>query len=580
MREYWTEYAKKADFELWSRELHITPLSARILRNRDVESLEEARLFLSGTMADLSDPYLMKDMEKGEKILAEAIRKKERVAIVTDYDDDGIFGGEILYEGILKAGGSAVIYYPDRTLEGYGINERIIEDVKAEGCGLILTCDNGIAAPEEIARAKEMGLKVIVTDHHEPGEKIPAADAVIDPKQPDCPYPFKSLCGAGVAYRLIQALFRDFRLPQDTEEAFLEYLAIATVADVVELKGENRIIVKAGLEKLRKTPNVGLRALMNACAVRPENLTAEQIGFIIAPCFNTLSRLETPEPAFALLREQNESEAARIAHDIRDLNGKRKKLQEEGIKAAEKLLAEKKEALLPIIFACLSGVNESVIGIVAGKLKEKYNRPAFVFTDCGNGLKGSGRSVEGYHMQKALLSCGDLLQKFGGHAMAAGLSLEKENLPLLEERLLSAFPLSEEELVKKVRIDARLPLSYISESLCAELDSLGPFGNGFSKPVFARPHFRVKTLRLLGEGSTVKMTVTEDGTLYMDALLFGDAEGFLSFLKENFGEEEVEKALSGRDNTIDIALTFYPSVNEFRGIKSLQIVCQSYCVIR
>ncbi len=590
MRAKWIEYTKKADFTAWARELGISPLTARLIRNRDVLSLEEAGRYLHMTMDDVRDPLLMKDMEKAVLLLEEAVRTGVRTAIVSDFDDDGIFAGEILYEGIRRLGGEAVIYTPDRILEGYGINRRIVELAKAEGCGLILTCDNGIAALEEVSYAKELGLTVIVTDHHEVrfeeaenGEKrwlLPQADAVVDPKRADSDFPFDGICGAGVAFLLIRTLYRRKGIPEAEERRFYEYLAIATVADVVPLKDENRAFVRAGLETLPDTRHPGLKALLEASGIAGRELTAYHLGFVLGPSFNAAGRLSRVRLAFDLLQAEDPDEAARIAQELRALNDRRKAMTEEGhaAAAAEIEKAPWKEDRVYVLH--LPEVHESVAGIVAGRLKEQYARPVIVFTGTGEILKGSGRSVEAYHMMRKIQEAGHLLTRFGGHAMAAGMSMEAANLPAFRTFLNEHAGLREEDLRKTLYLDARAPLSMMTEGLIREIGLLEPYGTGNPEPLFARPHFRI--LKITSVGRTrkyLKLTVDDGSGPVMDAMYFGDAEEFLSYVREYYGDAEVRAGIAGLENRIDLALAFYPTLNEFRGRRTVEIVIRDYCVI-
>ena len=583
MKERWIEEAKKADFEAWAEALSVTPLTARLIRNRGPKTLQEAREYLYGTMDSLADPLLMKDMEKGASLLAEAVKKGEKIAIVSDFDDDGIFSGQILYEGIREIGGMAKLFTPERVREGYGINARIIDEAKRDGFSVILTCDNGIAAVKEVDYAKSLGFTVIVTDHHEMQETLPRADAVLDPKRPDCPYPFKSLCGGGVAFRLIQVLYARFGILKEREEALYEYAAIATVADVVELQGENRVLVREGLRRLRNTNKTGLLALMDLCGIDRSRLNAYHIGFILGPCFNAVGRLSHVSLAFELLETEDTARAYALAEEIRDLNEERKRMTEEGFRKAEELLLTRDLDAEKILFVRLEGVHESVVGIIAGRLKEKYGRPVFVFTDAGELLKGSGRSVPAYHMLRHLLGSADLMDRFGGHAMAAGLSLRPENLEALRERLNRECEFTTEELLPPLRLDARMPLSAVSERQIEELGLLEPFGTGNPQPLFARPHFRVHQLRILGKDRNVVRMVVSDGSgARMDAILFGGGEtaDLLRFLRAEFGDEETEKAMRGAENGIDLAFAYRPGVNEYMGRRSLQITVSAYCRIR
>ncbi|MBQ6550679.1 MAG: single-stranded-DNA-specific exonuclease RecJ [Lachnospiraceae bacterium] len=589
MNERWIEHTKKADFDLWSRELDISPLSARLMRNRGITTLEEARLYLYGTMADLNDPLSLKGMKEGAALLSEAVRTGVPVAIASDFDDDGIFAGEILYEGIRTLGGTARLYTPDRVREGYGINRRIIDEAKADGCRLILTCDNGIAAGPEVLYAKEQGLKVVVTDHHEvqftedaSGNRtylLPDADAVIDPKQPGCTYPFKDLCGAGVALRLISVLYEEFGVPKEELEKLYEYAAIATVADVVPLQGENRIIVKEGLARLRETKKPGLRALMDACGIEPQGVDAYHIGFIIGPCFNAAGRLSGVRPAFDLLHAGSLQDAAPLAESLRALNEERKKMTEDGFREAEAYLAERgmNDRILLIE---LQDTHESVVGIIAGRLKEKYNRPVIVFTHTEEGLKGSGRSIPEYHMMNGLMPHKALTKRLGGHAMAAGMTIGTDALEPLREALNSACTLTEDDLLYKRWIDALVPMSALSERMIRELEVIGPFGVANVKPVFAMTHFKILEMRVIGKNrNSLKMLVADESGVPRDALYFNEAESMLSWIRETYGEEALSRAMRGLPNSLDIAFCYYPSVNEYMGQKSIQIVIQAYCRI-
>lgn len=589
MNERWIEQTKKADFALWSRELGISPLSARLMRNRGITTLMEARLYLYGTMEDLADPFLMKDLEKGVSLVEEALREGTIIGISSDFDDDGIFAGEILYEGIRTLNGTARLYTPDRVREGYGINQRIVDEAKADGCGLILTCDNGIAALPEIAYARQQGLRVVVTDHHEvqftedaSGNRsylLPEADAVIDPKQPGCTYPFRELCGAGVALRLVSVLYERAGIPKEKLEELYEYAAIATVADVVPLQGENRIIVKEGLKRLRRTNKPGLAALMDVCGIDREQVDSYHIGFIIGPCFNAAGRLSGVRPAFDLLHAKSLTEAVPLAERLRDLNEERKQMTEEGLRQAEEALSEKR-LQDRILLVALQDIHESVVGIIAGRLKEKYGRPVIVFTHTKDGLKGSGRSIPEYHMLNGLMPFKPLMKRMGGHAMAAGLMIEEGQLESLRRALNEACTLTEEDLRVKRWIDARVPMSALSEGLVRELEVIGPFGTGNTKPVFAMTHFEIRELRVIGKNrNTLKLLVSDGSGPLREALYFNDAEGMLGFLRETYGEEAVTLAMKGLPNQMDAAFCYYPSVNEYMGRKSIQIVIQAYCRI-
>ena len=591
MKEKWFIAAKKADFKGIAERFCIDPVTARIIRNRDVDGEDAIRRYLYGTVEDLYDPRRMKDMGKAADLVEEAVRNGVKIAISSDFDVDGIFSGMILLEGILRIGGEASVYTPDRVKEGYGLNDRIVEEAHSEGYGMILTCDNGIAAAEPILRAKELGMTVVVTDHHEVpytleenGERryhLPAADAVVDHKQEDCPYPFKKLCGAGVTYKLIQILYERFGVEREELYRLLEYAAIATVADVMDLEGENRIIVREGLRRLGATKNLGLQALMEVNGMDPKHLTAYHIGFIIGPCFNAAGRLETVKMAFDLLKAKTREEATARAETLKELNDSRKNMTLKGAEQAVEVIEQSPWKQDKILLVRLHGCHESLVGIIAGRIREKYYKPVFVFTDAEEGIKGSGRSIEGYHMFDGLMQCQDLLERFGGHAMAAGLSLKEENLEPLRKRLNDACTLTQEELTPLVQIDVPMPLSYITEELIEEFKLLEPFGKGNTKPIFAQQHFQIAKGSIIGKNKNVmKFQVIGQDNTAMEALYFGDLDDLIQLIKTEYGEEQFERMMEGRRNDVDLAFTYYPSVNEFRGRRSLQIVIQNYCRIR
>ncbi len=587
MKERWRVYGKKADFEQIAQTFHISPVTARIMRNRDVDGEDAIRRYLYGTVEDLYDPLLMKDMEKAADLVEEAVRNGEQIAISSDFDVDGIFSGMILLTGLTRIGGTASVYTPDRVKEGYGINNRIVEEAWKKGVGMIVTCDNGIAAVDPIHRAKELGMKVVVTDHHEVpytekngirNYQLPMADAIVDHKQKDCPYPFKKLCGAGITYKLIQVLYERFGVPKEEQYELLEYAGIATVADVMDLEEENRIIVKEGLRRLGFTKNLGLQALMEVNDIDPKSLTAYHIGFIIGPCFNAAGRLETVKMAFDLLQSATKDEAMKRAKELKELNDSRKDLTQKGVEQAIELIERSEWKNDKVLLVRLHDCHESLVGIIAGRIREKYYKPVFVFTDAEEGIKGSGRSIEGYHMFDGLMRCQDLLDRFGGHAMAAGLSLKEENLEILRRRLNEDCGLTEEQMIPLVQIDVPMPLSYITEELIEEFKLLEPFGKGNTKPIFAQQHFQIAKANIIGKNKNVmKFQVIGQDHASMEALYFGDIEDLIRFIKEEYGEEQFDRMMEGRRNEIDLAFTYYPSVNEFRGTRSLQIVIQNYC---
>ena len=588
-KERWRLYAKKADFAAISKEYGINQVTARIMRNRGVETKEEIESYLKGDLDYLSDPALMKDADKAASLLEAAIANNELIAISSDFDNDGIFSGLLLKEAIIELGGRAAIFTPNRVMEGYGVNSRIVEEANAKGASVLLTCDNGIAAFEAIEEAKKLGMTVIVTDHHEvpfeehDGKKIyllPKADAIVDPKQEDCAYPFKNLCGTGVAYQLMTLLFRRMKRTMSRQEIFLQYTAIATVADVMELVGENRILVRKGLSYLNHTNHIGLRALMEVCGITPEQVRAYHIGFILGPCFNAAGRLDTIVHALALLESKEYDQALALAGELWAMNEERKELTRVGTERAVELIehATWKDERVYLVY--IKDCHESVAGIIAGRLRERYYRPVLVFTDASEEgqIKASGRSIDDYDMFTELSAFRSLFLRFGGHKMAAGLTMEKKNLETLRDGLNARCTLTQTQLMPLVMIDAAMPLGYISEEVIADLEKLEPFGRANEKPLFAQQHLSVLRLSRIGKNrNVVKMSVMGPEGIIMDALYFGDTDVFFDFLEEEYGRDNVAAALRGMRNTIDIGVTYYPQINEFQGKRSLQIVIQNYC---
>ena len=588
-KERWRLYAKKADFVAISKAYGINQVTARIMRNRGVETKEEIESYLKGDLDYLSDPALMKDADKAASLLEAAIANNELIAISSDFDNDGIFSGLLLKEAIIELGGRAAIFTPNRVMEGYGVNSRIVEEANAKGASVLLTCDNGIAAFEAIEEAKKLGMTVIVTDHHEvpfeehDGKKIyllPKADAIVDPKQEDCAYPFKSLCGTGVAYQLMTLLFRRMKRTMSRQEIFLQYTAIATVADVMELVGENRILVRKGLSYLNHTNHIGLRALMEVCGISPEQVRAYHIGFILGPCFNAAGRLDTIVHALALLESKEYDQALALAGELWAMNEERKELTRVGTERAVELIEHATWKDEHVYLVYIKDCHESVAGIIAGRLRERYYRPVLVFTDASEEgqIKASGRSIDDYDMFTELSAFRNLFLRFGGHKMAAGLTMEKKNLEILRDGLNARCTLTQTQLMPLVMIDAAMPLGYISEEVIADLEKLEPFGRANEKPLFAQQHLSVLRLSRIGKNrNVVKMSVMGPEGIIMDALYFGDTDVFFDFLEEEYGRDNVAAALRGMRNTIDIGVTYYPQINEFQGKRSLQIVIQNYC---
>ena len=588
-KERWRLYAKKADFAAISKAYGINQVTARIMRNRGVETKEEIESYLKGDLDYLSAPALMKDADKAASLLEAAIVNNELIAISSDFDNDGIFSGLLLKEAIIELGGRAAIFTPNRVMEGYGVNSRIVEEANANGASVLLTCDNGIAAFEAIDEAKKLGMTVIVTDHHEvpfeehDGKKIyllPKADAIVDPKQEDCAYPFKSLCGTGVAYQLMTLLFRRMKRTMSRQEIFLQYTAIATVADVMELVGENRILVRKGLSYLNHTNHIGLRALMEVCGISPEQVRAYHIGFILGPCFNAAGRLDTIVHALALLESKEYDQALALAGELWAMNEERKELTRVGTERAVELIEHATWKDEHVYLVYIKDCHESVAGIIAGRLRERYYRPVLVFTDASEEgqIKASGRSIDDYDMFTELSAFRNLFLRFGGHKMAAGLTMEKKNLEILRDGLNARCTLTQTQLMPLVMIDAAMPLGYISEEVIADLEKLEPFGRANEKPLFAQQHLSVLRLSRIGKNrNVVKMSVMGPEGIIMDALYFGDTDVFFDFLEEEYGRDNVAAALRGMRNTIDIGVTYYPQINEFQGKRSLQIVIQNYC---
>lgn len=588
-KERWRLYAKKADFAAISKAYGINQVTARIMRNRGVETKEEIESYLKGDLDYLSDPALMKDADKAASLLEAAIANNELIAISSDFDNDGIFSGLLLKEAIIELGGRAAIFTPNRVMEGYGVNSRIVEEANAKGASVLLTCDNGIAAFEAIDEAKKLGMTVIVTDHHEvpfeehDGKKIyilPKADAIVDPKQEDCAYPFKSLCGTGVAYQLMTLLFRRMKRTMSHQEIFLQYTAIATVADVMELVGENRILVRKGLSYLNHTNHTGLRALMEVCGIAPEQVRAYHIGFILGPCFNAAGRLDTIVHALELLESKEYDQALALAGELWAMNEERKELTRVGTERAVELIEHATWKDEHVYLVYIKDCHESVAGIIAGRLRERYYRPVLVFTDASEEgqIKASGRSIDDYDMFTELSAFRNLFLRFGGHKMAAGLTMEKKNLEILRDGLNARCTLTQTQLMPLVMIDAAMPLGYISEEVIADLEKLEPFGRANEKPLFAQQHLSVLRLSRIGKNrNVVKMSVMGPEGIIMDALYFGDTDVFFDFLEEEYGRDNVAAALRGMRNTIDIGVTYYPQINEFQGKRSLQIVIQNYC---
>ena len=566
----WFITMKKADFNRIGEKYHLSPIVARLIRNRDIIGDDAIDFYLNGTIADLYDGMLMRDMDRAVEILAEKIREEKRIRVIGDYDIDGVNAAYILQEGLSGLGADVDTDIPDRIKDGYGLNRMLIDRAIDDGIDTIVTCDNGIAASEEIAYAKDNGLTVIVTDHHEvpyiemDGEKeyiIPKADAVVDPHRADCGYPFKGLCGAAVAYKLVEALYNVMQRDPEDMDYLMENVAIATVGDVMDLTGENRIFVKQGLEMLKRTQNPGLKALIECTGIDVDRLNAYHIGFVIGPCINASGRLDTAKRALELLNARTRRDAVMLAEDLKALNDSRKEMTERGVAEAVNLIETTSLKDDRVLVVYLPDCHESIAGIIAGRIRERYYRPVFVLTKAEDGVKGSGRSIEAYDMFAQMCRCRALFTKFGGHKLAAGLSLEEVNVQRFRETINTLCDLTEEDLQEKVSIDMQLPFPYITEQLVQELELLEPFGKGNPKPLFAGKDLRVISPRIFGKNrNALKCRLEDMQGNQMEAVYFGD----------------VEKCLKTMEEKKVMAFTYYPSVNEYMGRRNVQVTIVDY----
>lgn len=584
--ENWVLLRKGADFQHISEKFHISPRVASLIRNRDVIGDDAIEKYLNGTIADLYDGMLMKDMDKAVAVLGEKIKENAKIRIIGDYDIDGIQSTYILLEGFRMLGADVDSDIPDRMKDGYGLNRNLIDRALEADVDTIVTCDNGIAAAEEIAYAKSMGMTIVVTDHHEvpyteigAGRRyiLPEADAVVDPKQEDCTYPFKGLCGAAVAYKLVEALMEAMGKDAEDADYLMENVAIATIGDVMDLVDENRIFVKQGLDMLKRTENLGLKALMGCTGVNVDKLSPYHIGFVIGPCMNASGRLDTAKRALELLEAKKVAEADLLAGDLKALNDSRKDMTAQAVEEAfiQVENSELKDADVLVVY--LPECHESLAGIVAGRIREKYYRPVFVLTKGAEGLKGSGRSIETWHMYEGLNRVKHLLSKFGGHKMAAGLSMPEENLEQFRKEINEKSEITPEDLNEKIAIDMQLPFECVNEKFIGELAVLEPFGKGNARPVFAERQVQVESARILGKNKNVlKLQVKDLHGTRMDAMYFGDVNTFVEYVREKFGDIACECLLRGHGHGIVMAFTYYPDINEYQGVRTPQIVIQNY----
>lgn len=585
--EKWFIKNKAADYKKIARDFRISEFLSKLLVNRDIIDYKLIDSFIFPNLDRLHNPNLMKDLLKGADIIKDKINNKRKIRIVGDYDVDGVISIYLLYTGIKKCGGNVDYVIPNRIDDGYGINNEIVLDAKKDGVDTIITCDNGIAAIEQIKLAKELGLTIIVTDHHdlpfvidENGEKKYLsidADAVINPKQKDCNYPFKGLCGAAVVFKLIQKLYSIFGLPLESTYFLLEYTAIATVCDVVDLVDENRIIVKKGLELINKTKNIGLKALIKEAGIEDKEIGVYHLGFIIGPTINASGRLDSALKALELLLSKEPDNASLLAKELRELNEERKQMTKDGVEKIINTIESSRIKEDKILVIYEPKVHESIAGIIAGRIKEKYNKPTIVLTQGKDGVKGSGRSIERYNIFEGLLECKELLLKFGGHPMAAGLSLEERNIDKLRKKLNQKTSLTDDDLIARIYIDMQLPLEYISFKLVDELKLLEPFGKGNTKPIFGEKNLRISRGFVLGANRNVlKLILENENKKMIEGIFFGDIITFEKEIDKTYGRNELEKIYRGIENNIKIDILYYPSVNEYNGNTSLQIVIQSY----
>lgn len=584
--EKWIEIRKGGNFMEMAKKYGIDPLIARIIRNRDIIDEKEITEYLYGGKEALHNPHLLKDVDKATEIIAEGIAGKKAMRIIGDYDIDGVNATYILLEGIRRCGGNVDAAIPDRMKDGYGINEHLIEQALSDGKELLITCDNGIAAINEINFAKEKGMTVVVTDHHEipyrnteQGKEFlrSNADAIVNPKQNDCLYPCKGICGAVVAWKLVQVLYERMDIPVEEADIFIENAGFATVGDVMDLTGENRILVKLGLKALEHTKNPGMKALIAKNKLSDKLLSAYHIGFVLGPCINASGRLDTAKRSLELLLERDEVKASALAGELVELNESRKYMtQQETQKALEQIEKEGREKD-KVLVVYLPECHESLAGIIAGRIREAYQRPVFVLTRGEEGVKGSGRSIEAYSMFDKMTEVAELFTKYGGHPMAAGLSMREEDIDKLREQLNQKAELSEEDMAEVVRLDAVLPMSYFTVDTIRQLSVLEPCGKSNTKPVFADRNIKITRAGIVGVNRNVlKLHLLDSMGNPVAGVYFGEVEKFLTFLSEKFGSEEVDAAMHGRENSIQFAAVYEPAVDTYSGRESVQAIIRRF----
>lgn len=588
MKAKWVIAAKKADFNGIGKHFGIDPVIARVMRNRGLTETSEMELYLHGTKEDLYDPHLMKDIDLAAEIILEKIRNRKRIRIMGDYDIDGIQSTYILLKALQRLGAEADFVIPDRIQDGYGLNEHLVTRACRDGIDTILTCDNGISAIEQIALAKELGMTVVVTDHHEvPFEETEngrkqirsAADAVVNPKQQDCGYPFKGLCGAAVAFKFVQVLYEQAGIPAPEADVFIENAGFATVGDVMDLQGENRILVRLGLDMLQHTKNTGMRALILQNKLGEKKLKSYHIGFILGPCLNASGRLETARLSLQLLLCEDPARAAVMAREIVELNGSRKLMTAQAVQQAKDLIEREHYDRDKVLVVFLPDCHESLAGIVAGRIREAYYRPVFVVTRSEEGAKGSARSVEGYSMYEEMCKCRELFTKFGGHPMAAGFSMREEDIDRLREMLNEKAALTEEDLQPRVTVDVPMPVDYLYPELVRQLELLEPFGKGNEKPVFADRNLKIRSLKILGkEGRVIRMSLESPRGKIMDAVYFGESEDLGQLIAEKYGEAAAEDIMSGRcTQSVSLHFSYYPEIDTYYSVPRLQLKITGFC---
>ena len=580
--EKWLLRNRKVDLKAMSEKYKISQLLCKLMVNRDIIDENIINSYINPVYKYLHSPKTMKDVVIAVDIIKRKIQENKKIRIIGDYDVDGIISVFILYTALKKCGANVDYEIPDRIKDGYGINENIVKVAYDEGVDTIITCDNGISAIDQIQYAKDLGLTVIVTDHHdvpfieEDGVRTflsSQADAIINPKQIECEYKFKSICGAGVAFKLMEALYEEIGMDKEECYKLIEFVAIATVCDVVDLIDENRIFVKNGLEMLNNSKNIGINALKKACGLEDKEITAYHLGFVIGPCLNASGRLDSAKKGLELLLMEDDEEAKNLAQEIVDLNDARKHMTKEGVDRAINIIDSTDINNDNILVVYIPDIHESLAGIVAGRVKEKYNKPTIILTKSEEGVKGSARSIEEYNMFEGLLACKELLDKFGGHPMAAGLSLQEDKVDELRIALNNKCELTDEDLTRKIMIDSSLPLEYLNLHLIEELNVLEPFGKGNSKPVFGVRDAKITKAMLLGKDKNVlKLKLLTNNNITIDAMIFNDLENFESKIIEKYGNEELDNLYNKSNNNIPMDFTFYPSINEWNGNKSIQIV--------